>query len=458
MPGTPFHIVSRSDDLPTKLRAVLVAVIGMLALTLPMTGTGSTSHCRIGPRATCRGAHLAHRNLSRANLSFSNLSRANLSRANLSFSNLSRANLSRANLSFSNLSRANLSRANLSFSNLSRANLSRANLSRANLSRANLSRANLSRANLSRANLSFSNLSRANLSRANLTGANLTGATFSGTGCPKGAINNAQAGCVQTPGLGRWVPTAATPQAWQWELNHPLNLASASDMGTNSTTFTGAPAPAPVVYDIDGFNTPAATVAALHAQGKHVVCYIDVGTWENWRPDASRFPRGLLGQGNGWPGEQWLNISPAGPEYSALQSLLMGRFQMCATKGFDAVEPDNIDGSQNTTGFSITTAQNNQFVEWVSTAVHSLGMAVFQKNYVGQSATLEPYFDGVVNEQCYQFSECGLLQPYAVAKKPIFEAEYQSSPSAFCGPADAANRNAVLFDLNLDGAVRVTCR
>ena len=44
-------------------------------------------------------------------------------------------------------------------------------------------------------------------------------------------------------------------------------------------------------YDIDGFENSAAEVAALHAQGKHVICYIDVGTAEDFRPDYSRVPR-----------------------------------------------------------------------------------------------------------------------------------------------------------------------
>ena len=42
-------------------------------------------------------------------------------------------------------------------------------------------------------------------------------------------------------------------------------------------------------YDIDGFDNSASAVAMLHKAGKHVICYVDVGTWERWRPDAKRF-------------------------------------------------------------------------------------------------------------------------------------------------------------------------
>ena len=36
---------------------------------------------------------------------------------------------------------------------------------------------------------------------------------------------------------------------------------------------------------------------------------------------------------------------------------MRARFAMCARKGFDAVEPDNMDGFENPTGFHISAAQ-----------------------------------------------------------------------------------------------------
>ena len=44
------------------------------------------------------------------------------------------------------------------------------------------------------------------------------------------------------------------------------------------------------------------------------------------------------------------------------------------------VEPDNMDGYGNDTGFSLTAAQQLSYDEWVASTVHSLGMAVLQKN------------------------------------------------------------------------------
>ena len=84
-----------------------------------------------------------------------------------------------------------------------------------------------------------------------------------------------------------WKPTAAY-LPWQWEIDHPLNTSSASDMGTGITAWNGDTAPGdnPVVYDIDGILNPASTVATLHADGFHAVCYIEVGTAGNYYTSA----------------------------------------------------------------------------------------------------------------------------------------------------------------------------
>ena len=43
---------------------------------------------------------------------------------------------------------------------------------------------------------------------------------------------------------------------WRWEIDHPLSLSNATDMGTNDTLPNGQVAPAPKVYDIDGIINP----------------------------------------------------------------------------------------------------------------------------------------------------------------------------------------------------------
>ena len=236
------------------------------------------------------------------------------------------------------------------------------------------------------------------------------------------------------PAAAHWHP----PQhlTWYWQLQ-----------GRVETT-------RPVMaYDVDGFGTSAGTVAALHRGGKRVVCYIDAGTWENWRPDAARFPRSVLGRGNGWPGERWLDI-----RQPVVRRLIRKRLAgECARKRFDALEPDNIDEYQADSGFPITVRQQLAYNEWIARTAHSLGLAVFQKNDPGQARRLEPYFDGVLTEQCNQYSECGSYAPYLRAGKPVLDAEYSVAPARFC-PADLrAGIMGARYDLALDGRLYQPC-
>jgi hypothetical protein len=200
-------------------------------------------------------------------------------------------------------------------------------------------------------------------------------------------------------------------------------------------------------YDIDGFETSAAEVAALHSQGKHAICYIDVGTAEKFRPDYSSFPASVLGRSNGWPGERWLDIR----QLAIVEPIMTARFRMCREKGFDAVEPDNIEGYANKTGFPITAQQQLTYNEWVAEEVHSLGMAVLQKNDGEQSVVLEPYFDGALSEQCNQYRECASFQPYLSAGKPVLNAEYHLATKRFCAADEAAGIMGARYNLALNG-------
>jgi hypothetical protein len=190
----------------------------------------------------------------------------------------------------------------------------------------------------------------------------------------------------------------------------------------------------------------------LHAVGQRAICYIDVGTAENWRSDYGRFPASVLGSSNGWPGENWLNVA----DLATLEPIMAARFGMCQAAGYDAVEPDNMDGYENPTGFSITAVQQAAYDEWIAQEVHSLGMAVFEKNDPDQASTLEPYFDGVIDEQCNQYSECSAYNSYLSAGKPVLNAEY-SGGTSFCAADNAAGIMGALYALALDGSTYSPC-
>lgn len=227
---------------------------------------------------------------------------------------------------------------------------------------------------------------------------------------------------------GWWTP----PQqlSWYWQLTGTVN--------------NGEPVAA---YDIDGFENSAAEVASLHAQGKHVICYIDVGTAEDFRPDYSQFPKSVLGRSNGWPGEKWLDIRRLG----VLEPIMTARFQMCREKGFDAVEPDNMEGYANNSGFPLSAHEQLVYNEWVAGEVHSLGMAVLQKNDGEQTREQLPYFDGALSEQCNEYGECADFEPYLAAGKPVLNAEYRLHTKKFCAADAAAGIMGARYNLALNG-------
>ena len=67
-------------------------------------------------------------------------------------------------------------------------------------------------------------------------------------------------------------------------------------------------------------------------------------------------------------------------QIGALAPILRKRFDLCARKGFDAVEPDNIAGYENKTGFPLSGADQLRFNRWVAREVHRRGMSVALKN------------------------------------------------------------------------------
>lgn len=233
-----------------------------------------------------------------------------------------------------------------------------------------------------------------------------------------------------------WTPPLDT--SWQWQLSSLPAVGSLLSVQ---------------MYDVDGFDASAALVTGMHAANIHAVCYIDAGTYENWRPDASSFPSSVLGDNNGWPGEQWLDIR----QISLLSPIMTARFQMCKEKGFDAVEPDNIDGYTNGTGFSLSAQDQITYNEWIATTVHGLGMSVALKNDTDQVSELVSHFDFMIDEQCFQYSECDSLLPFIDAHKAVFEVEYSLSTSQFCPEANTMNFNAMKKDLDLT-ATRQACR
>ncbi len=206
------------------------------------------------------------------------------------------------------------------------------------------------------------------------------------------------------------------------------------------------------MFDVDGFTTSAATVAELHRRGRKVICYVEVGSAEDFRPDYKKWPPEVLGKTNGWPGERWVDIRQ--PE--KLRPVLAARFDMCRDKGFDAIEPDLMDGYANDTGFPLTAADQLTFNRWVAKLAHDRNMSVGLKNDVEQVPQLVEHFEFAVNESCARYDECAALKPFTDAGKAVFHTEYDTPPAAYCARSKTLKLSSLGKNQELD-ASRTTC-
>jgi hypothetical protein len=232
----------------------------------------------------------------------------------------------------------------------------------------------------------------------------------------------------------RWYPSRGA--TWQWQLTTPVN--TAVKVG---------------VYDIDMFDNSAAVVQRLHQLGHKVICYVDVGSWEDFRPDEAKFPLSVRGATlDGFSNERWLDIR----QISVLAPIIKARFTACKNKGFDAVEPDNVDGYENPTGFPLTAADQLRYNSWIAKLARSMGLGVALKNDTDQVSQLVTTFDFELDEQCYEYMECDTLSPFIRAGKAVFEVEYNDDPAQFCPTTDALGFSAMKKNLDLD-AFREAC-
>ncbi len=308
------------------------------------------------------------------------------------------------------------------------------------------------------------------------------------------------------PRLGRrhcWYPphlnSRGKPMRWDWQIGRVTPLQR-----------TGARAVD--IYDIDGFLTTAGEARTIHRGWQaatlthpRLICYLDLA-WEDYRPDASPggfFPAATLGAVYyGYPEERWVDFR----QLDALKPMLNERIRMCARKGFDAVELDDIDSFDPpaTTGFELTPGDAQNYLAYAFNEIHRLGMTALWKNSPYLSWWGRNYTDGAVVEECYIYRQCLSSQLRGSAQygitctalhgptpcgwddfttdrtrrqptgKWVGEAEY-SADHYVCNPGQRCSRKhlfrtfcaaiyapsygfaAVKFDVNLDGHMFYPC-
>jgi hypothetical protein len=255
------------------------------------------------------------------------------------------------------------------------------------------------------------------------------------------AGKSSSAGAANGGSGGAAAPGKLPPgTSWQWQLTGKLDSSFAVQ-----------------VYDIDLYDNDAAAVSALHAKGAQVICYVSVGSYEDWRPDAADFPPEVLGKDYpDWPGEKFLDIRAL----DKLGPIMKKRLDSCAAKGFDGVEPDNMDvfeGGSSGTGFPLTEQDGLAYAQWLTTEAHARGLSIGQKNTSELASKLASSMDWALTEDCFDGNWCSTMQPYIDQGKAVLMAEYTDTGVNFddaCSWAKAHQFSAILKGRDLGGMVQ----
>lgn len=210
-----------------------------------------------------------------------------------------------------------------------------------------------------------------------------------------------------------WQPPVGT--TWNYVLRHPLRLDVDPSALANHH-----------VYILDLFDTPPATIQSLHQRGHRVVAYFSAGTREAWRADAAQFPKADVGRPmDDWPGEAWVRTgSPA------VRAVMRARLDLARHKGFDGVDPDNVDAYDNKNGLKLTKDDAVDYVRFLAREAHARGLAVGLKNAGDIVPRVVGEVEWCVQEQCVQYGDEEQFVPFIKAGKPVFHVEYPKGDDA----------------------------
>eukprot|EP00121_Abeoforma_whisleri_P015184 Awhi_evm1s13997 len=188
------------------------------------------------------------------------------------------------------------------------------------------------------------------------------------------------------------------------------------------------------VVDVDGFDVSEEEIKDYHSQGLIVLCYLSAGTVENWRFDVKENKDAwdeIKGKNMAeWDGETWIDIVN---KLSETKKLMGDRFEMCAKKGCDSIEADNVDCYQNDCISGVSDSEKKKaqitYGKWQSQKAHSLGMSIGLKNSLGLIQDFIDDYDYAMNEQCVQYNECHYYEAFRKANKAVFGTEYGEKDS-----------------------------
>jgi hypothetical protein len=232
-----------------------------------------------------------------------------------------------------------------------------------------------------------------------------------------------------------------------------------------ASSIKNLPLNARVDVQLGGGYAPLASVKVVDrdssekpVKGVYSICYINgfqtqdyqKGFWLKRRNLLLKDASGKPLEDPNWPGEFILDTSTKNKR-AAIAKIEYAWIDACAAKGFQAVDPDNLD---TWTRFPdrLKRADNLALAKLLARRAHAKGLAIAQKNAaeLTRKTRLAVGFDFAVVESCQMYDECGLYDK-AYGNR-WFEIEYTDGGRANWQRACAARGDrisVILRDRNI---------
>lgn len=202
-----------------------------------------------------------------------------------------------------------------------------------------------------------------------------------------------------------------------------------------------APAPGVAIVDRDRSDSPVA--------GKYNICYVnafqsqpeDASFWTVNHPDLLLMYGGKPVSDPDWPGEYILDTSTA-TKRSKIAVIVDVWIAGCASKGFQAVEPDNLDSWTRSKNL-LTEPDDLAMATLIARYAHGRGLAIAQKNagQLGNAGKVVAKLDFAIAEECQLYQECPAYT--STYGNHVIEIEYTDNPRTAYDQACAARGKSI---------------
>ena len=208
----------------------------------------------------------------------------------------------------------------------------------------------------------------------------------------------------------------------QWLLDGPLSLSNPVQMGLRD--LDGAALPAPADLRHRRRDTSKATVDALHAMGKKVICYVDAGVYERRArtPPSSRRSRRRSGQRRRWAGRASTGSTSAASTTSRRSCRRVSRVQ---GKGFDAHRARQHRRLEQQLRLPAHPADQIAYNRALADWAHGMGLSIGLKNDLEQAHPARGRLRLGAQRAVLRVQRVHHLKAFAQAGKAVWIAEYK---------------------------------